>query len=165
MGETRRLGDIEVHSDLEHERREWIVQRIAWIIMALVLACAMAGLLGAGFLSKAQIGSDGLRIEYDRFARSQGPSELRIHCKPPAGETFRLMISRPFIDHIEVEAITPEPKEQTSTREQAEFVFNRGAESEQVVVFRFQPAKFGKISGQIALHGGPAIVLKQFFWP
>src|SRR3712207_4138009 len=59
MSETTRVGDLEVAEDLTFQRREWAAQRVGWVLLALVIAAALAGLLGRGPLSTTRRESDG----------------------------------------------------------------------------------------------------------
>ena len=51
MTDLVRVGDLQIHQDLCQERREWKIQRVGWLLMALMLVAALAGLLGPGPLS------------------------------------------------------------------------------------------------------------------
>lgn len=53
--------DLELTEDFTFEQREWKVQRIAWLIMALLVLLGLLGLFGAGPMSSRNlISSDGL---------------------------------------------------------------------------------------------------------
>ena len=73
MAEPTCVGNLDVHQDLPHERLEWTFEPIGWVVIALVLLAALAGLLGRGPLSRATVGHDGaaLRVEYNCLARYQ----------------------------------------------------------------------------------------------
>jgi hypothetical protein len=62
---------MEVNADIEFQRRVWRVQRIGWLIIAAVIVAALLGVFGGGPLSRAAVQGDGLRLEYERFARLQ----------------------------------------------------------------------------------------------
>ena len=59
MAEESHSGDLELDQDLIFERRTWTVERVAWVIMALVGLAALAGLLGPGPLSETTSGEQG----------------------------------------------------------------------------------------------------------
>lgn len=79
---VKRIGDLDIAQDLEHQRREWVIERIGWAIMALILLAALAGLLGSGPLSNARIDHPGshLSAEYNRFERYQSPTKRTASC-------------------------------------------------------------------------------------
>ena len=63
------------------QRREWIAERIGWVLMAVVLFAASLGWLGPGlFSSRVVRSSDGLmEVEYDAIERYDAPCKLTIH--------------------------------------------------------------------------------------
>jgi hypothetical protein len=46
--EVQRHGDLEIQEDLPFQRREWLVERVAWGVMALLIVAALLGLFGTG---------------------------------------------------------------------------------------------------------------------
>ena len=71
----RRVGDLEVSQDLDHEKKFWLVQRIGWALLFLLWLAGVAGLFGSGPLSGSTASAPDLRLEYDRFVRG-APAEL-----------------------------------------------------------------------------------------
>lgn len=41
MPNLKRVGDLEINQDLDYQQRAWVIQRIAWVVIALV---TLAGL-------------------------------------------------------------------------------------------------------------------------
>src|SRR3954451_15271805 len=82
----RRVGDLEVNQYDDTHGRAWDLQRPAWGVMAAIVASALLGLFGDGPLSSVTVGEpDGpLRLEYDRFGRSQSETLLRVRLAPGA---------------------------------------------------------------------------------
>ena len=77
----RRGSGLEIDVDLEQESREWIVQRIAWLVLTALLAAVALGLFGRGGpLSTSQVRSaDGAtQVDYQRFIRNHSADTLRI---------------------------------------------------------------------------------------
>ena len=52
-----------------------------------------------------------LRVDYERFTRSEAPQTLTVHLEPAAtgAAEVRLWIDRRYLDDAKVEAITPPP--------------------------------------------------------
>jgi hypothetical protein len=67
----QRHGDLEIPEDLPFQRREWVAERVAWAVMALLIAGALLGFFGTGPLSRTTAGDEAgpLWLEYERFAR------------------------------------------------------------------------------------------------
>ena len=97
--------DLELVQDLALEEREWTIQRIGWLLMALVVVSALLGLFGAGPLSSRVIASrDGrFKLEYDRFERYQSPSRLLVQLRANGQAKARIWLSRNFIESVKVE--------------------------------------------------------------
>jgi hypothetical protein len=45
----KRIGDVEINQDLDFQRRCWTVQRIGWIVMAVLVLSALLGVFGAEY--------------------------------------------------------------------------------------------------------------------
>jgi hypothetical protein len=167
MGKLRAFGDLQIQYDPAHERKEWFAQRVAWTLMALIVAAALAGLLGPGPLSNARAGNKGskLSVECSRFARYQGPETLRIFCQPESGQEFRVSLDRSYVERIQIHGISPEPKETIARSEQYIYVFAREQEGEQLVLFDLHPNAFGRTETRIMLDNIESVTLTQFYWP
>ena len=168
MGEGKHAGELELKSDLAHERREWRVQRVGWLLLALFCGCALAGLLGPGPLSKQHTGKVGseLYLEYDRYIRKQSPYGLKVFSRPDATrDQFTITLDRAFIENVEVKGIQPEPTDTTAAANEYQFHFKRSGEGEQLVVFHFEPDSFGRIETSVKLDDKASHKIKQFVWP
>lgn len=135
--------------------------------MLVLAAAALAGLLGPGPLSDAHAGAVGspLRVEYERFVRSQAPGELRIYCRPEGNDRFQLSFDRAFIQHTEIKEITPEPLETSAHGKKYLYTFRRTDGEEQLVTFRIEGSQFGKMKTEVQLGDGAKVELRQFYWP
>src|SRR5262249_33260243 len=74
-----------IQEDMEFQRRSWLVQRTSWIIMALVLVAALAGLFFHGPLSHttARNADGSVAVEYERFAHKTTVTHFIIRISPP----------------------------------------------------------------------------------
>jgi hypothetical protein len=170
MPDPDRVGDLEIHQDLPHERLEWRIERIGWVAMALVLLAALGGLLGPGPLSSATAGDTGspLRVEYNRFARSQAPAILRVHLGPGAAHDgkARLWLSREYVENIELHHIDPEPESVEAAHDRLIYTFNLPDPSRPTAVtFHLEANAFGRMPVSVGLDSGPQLHLRQFVYP
>ena len=154
---------------MRHHRAAWRVERVGWVVMALVLAAALLGLFGDGPLSRAQAGSARtLSAEYDRLVRSSAPTQLRLLVHPSVatqGEV-RLRIDRTLLEHMELDSILPEPARQVAGPHHAEFVFpiEPGNAPAQIDI-RYRPATFGRQRGTVSIAGAHALRIDQYAYP
>ena len=130
MGEVGRAGDLDITQDLDFQRRQWMIQRVGWVTMGLVMIAGLIGLMGTGPLSKTSTGDpdDGLQINFQRFDRRHAPSEMRIDIAGDAiyeGEA-QVWIDRRFLDRIELEQVIPEPEDVRSEPNREIYVFRAG---------------------------------------
>jgi hypothetical protein len=159
--------ELEIDEDIALERKNWILQRIAWVLMALLVLAALLGFTGDGGLtgiSKRTAGSkaDGLEIDYERFLRYKAPTELLVTFYAAAGPSrHELHFSKGFYEKIQVEQVIPEPLE-VYTHEQG--ITYRFSDNVSSVTFYLKPKRIGSITHTVSA-GGPGISFSQFVYP
>jgi hypothetical protein len=153
---------LEIDNDFEFQQREWNAQRIGWGIMGAVVLAAMLGAFGRGPLSNTSVERDGLRLEYERFARAQNPTSLRFYFA--AGEPARLVIGRKYLDAVRIEDITPPPESVAVDGDWLiySFLARRGTAA---ATFHLKPQRFGALSGEARLPQREPISFGQFIYP
>lgn len=164
----QRVGDLEIAQDLRFQRRDWIAQRVGWVVMALILLAALAGLIGRGGpLARTQARSPdgGLRVEYDRFAHYEAPTRLRLSVAGAAarGEQVRLWIERAYLTRARVQQVMPEPDAVRLAGDRVIYLFDAGAGGD--VSFELRPNSFGVLAGRAGLEGGGEVAFRQFVYP
>jgi hypothetical protein len=161
---------LEIDQDLAFQHRSWIVQRIGWSVLALMLVAALLGLFGSGPLGRATAGSEGssLWIEYERFWRQEKPMTLGIHFAPEAvrdGEV-RVWLSRAYLEANAVEQVTPPPDRVETGDDRHTYIFTVGTlEQPSAVRFRLSPDTFGVIDGEAGLDNAPELRFAQLVFP
>jgi len=161
---------IQIPQDMRFQQREWLVQRIAWIVMALIILAALGGLFGYGPASWASdVDSTGkLRIEYERFGRVDAAVELKVWVDPSlfSDDRVEVWIDRGFIDAQQIDSITPEPSRAEPGAERCVFSFPapRGGDRA-YIVFHLAPQISGRYSGRLGTPGGPDLPIAQFVYP
>ena len=167
---SRKAGGLEIGEDLEFERRSWVVQRVGWALMAVVILAALGGVFGAGPLSSTRAASSSglVWIEYERFGRFKSPYTLRVHFDPQAiGKgSIRFWIDRAYLDEMRPERILPEPHkvEIAAQRLLYEFPAAAGA-GPGVITFELKPNTFGRIEGRLGLDGGDELRFGHLVYP
>lgn len=170
MAKPSRVGDMEVNQDISHERLEWKIERVGWLVMAALLLAALVGLLGPGPLSSAVAGvkNSALWVEYNRFERYQAPTILLVHLGPQTTRdgTVRLWLRREYVENIELQHIDPEPESVEVTPDRFIYTFKVSALDRSTAVrYHFEPEKFWRMAVSMGLESGPRLEFTQFYYP
>lgn len=164
-----RQDGLQIQSDERHQRHEWCLEVTGWVAIALVLAAALAGLTGAGPLSRTGVEEDGARLEYNRFVRRQAPERLVVLLAPgmAAGGQARVWFDRSFIEDVEVQQVLPDPLVVEAEGDRYVWVFAvpKGAGEPLQVTFRYQPDFIGRRVARLGVDGGPRLAVWQFALP
>jgi hypothetical protein len=164
-----RIGDLEINQDLNVQRRMWKIQRIGWAAMALIVVLGMAGLFGHGPASRASAGDrqGPLWIEYERFGRHQGSSELRLHVHAAdTSQPISIWIGPDYAGHVDIHQIIPSPVR--STLVDQGFAFEIAASDQHkpgVITLLLQFRDIGWVVGEIRSPGADPVPIRQFIYP
>jgi hypothetical protein len=154
---------LEIDQDLEFHHRLWIVQRVGWVIVGLLLIAALAGVFGSGPVSSSSVGNSAVRLEYQRFGRLQQPTTIRFHFSSEAGDVAKLFFNRKYLESFVIEHITPPPDEVEPASQWLIYSFKRREPTS--VTFHLRPDEFGLFSGEARLAEGEPISFRQFIYP
>jgi hypothetical protein len=168
-----RAGDLEIDQDLTFQRRAWMVQRVGWVVMALLIAAALAGVLGSGPLSRQTARAPGaLEVEYQRFGRYQDAETLTVRLEPAvtAVPLVRLSVNREFLDHSAIERVVPAPERVEAAERRVVYSFRVAGPGQPFpVTFNARPQRIGPVAVTLrveseAAHGREAR-FRQFAYP
>lgn len=156
----------EFRAEQTFHEREWLVQRIAWALLAVFVVAGMAGLFGGGPLSKRTLRADAGTLEIERFARRSATEEwtIRPAAAPDPNAPFTLRISSSFLERYEITSIVPEPESTTLSGREVSFVFDASA-PDGAIVFHVEPGHLGPSEGSFALGGAAPVRVRQFVYP
>ena len=161
---------IQVDEDMVWQRRTWVVQRLGWCAMGVLVLTALTGVFGYGSLSWQQASDPAglVRVEYERFQRQGSEFSLRVDIATQATteDAVPLRVSGTFLDAVEVKGIVPEPREARSHGGDVEYIFPM-AQSGQPATIRFalKLRKVGCHSAEIGLGGREPARFTQFVYP
>ena len=165
----RMARDLEVEQDLVFQRREWLVQRVAWAVLALLLLLGFGGAFGDGPLARRTLRSPDGRLvaTVARFERHRSPSAVVLRVRPEQGEgTVAVWMSREFAEHQHFETIHPEPESVTVGQDRMVYEFNVGGADDVVeIAFDSLPEGIGGKRVRLGLVDGPTLAFGQFVFP
>jgi hypothetical protein len=165
-----RTKDLELDAGDGLPRAAWRFQRAAWVVLAVLLAAATAGLFGSGPLSDATVGgpADGLALEYERFGRAGSPSVLRLRLFPGSARDGRAVVEwdRGYIEGLEIERITPPPESVEAGPRHLTYVFRARTDGgETSVTFFVKPRGAGLSDGSVGPAGREPLRFRQCVYP
>lgn len=167
MGDS---SEVDIRDDVAFQRREWRVERAAWVLAALLLALALAGLFGGGPLSWAGAGSpDGVvHVAYERFVRGHSPTTLEVRVAPQAVREgrIRLGVSQEFLETVTVESVTPQPSRVVGGTGTLVYEFDTDrAEEPLAVAFDLRAERTWLHRARIGVEGSEPVRFWQFVYP
>jgi hypothetical protein len=168
MAKPRRkpqTGSLELSEDCAFQQANWRAERIAWVVMAAIIATAMLGLFSVGPLSNGRATDPGnsIQVEYSRFMRLSAAQTFRIHLAAPS-DGFALEFDRAFTEMLKLERVTPEPvRALAGERLRLEFASSSGQPA--VVIVHAEPIRFGPAMFRVSLGAAAPAELPVFIHP
>lgn len=164
MAESKGVADIE-HSAFQS--RELAVQRVAWLLLGLLLVVTFLGVLGNGPLSGTtkHAADDSLTIEYDRFIRHLGMTRAEFDFGQAAVSdgTVTLLIDRELADGWNVQNVTPQPSTESSSKDWLIYEFDVLGQDPPHVTIEYRGDGFGLRSGEVRA-GDSAVPVSLWQW-
>lgn len=151
-------------SDHRFHRNEWRIQRIGWVLVALFLALAIAGLFGGGPLSRAHADSSAGRLDYERFARFGLSTDLVVTPAGSANGVTRVEISGDYLQAFRVEHVTPEPAAVRIVGPNIIYEFASTTPGASIS-FHLTPERLWRRSATVIIDGGAPLRISQLTYP
>ena len=155
---------------LRHQRSEWVIERVGWCAMGLIVVAAMAGLLGPGPLTSwTKSNPNGaLTVDYYGIERYESPACLKIRLDPRqtgAGDV-KLAMSRDFADEVTPETIMPRPQSVEVVRNNIVYTFKLSdLGTEGLITYRFKYDDYGIFRYELTLNDQEPLQLRQYVLP
>ncbi|CAM3008143.1 hypothetical protein SAXI111661_13580 [Saccharomonospora xinjiangensis] len=157
--------------DPSFQRREWLLNRVGWALMALVVLAGLAGVWGGGGLgSQAQAASaDGrMRVDYERFVRNLGETTVQIRFAPGSARDgmIRLSVSQEYLSQNEVMATTPDPDTIVADNGSLVYTFPVRGDSPLTVTFDLRPTSgMGMLDATVGGASVGPVRFRQVVYP
>ena len=135
-------------------------QRLAWGVLALLVAAAAAGFFGNGPWNHASLARDGLQVDYEPVVRVRAASDVRLGIGAASPEGVRLVLG---FDgrRLRIDDVFPEPVRQRLTADGAELEFETRGPSPGRVALRILPLQPGRYELTVAVDGKPPLRIRQ----
>jgi hypothetical protein len=157
-----KYGDLEIEEDMSFQKRTWIVERLGWALMALLVLASVLGLIGTGPLSNTRKGDPArLQIEFERFTHANTPTRLRVRLAVDG--PFFLQLPVQYLRKTEVSEVLPEPETVAAQGELVTYSFaaERGSAE---VIFDLKIRQWGSRKGFVQSAQG-RVDFTQYVYP
>ena len=152
---------LQIDESLALHRTGWIVQRIGWVMILLVMIAGLLGLFGEGFLSKTHPVSGEIKATYERFFRFE--SEMKIRVESSGGHIGNISFPQSYLKNFKIVRFVPEPHNNTTLP--GEVVYHFLPAQNQLVTIYLTPTNHGNISGIMKVNGTNIFSLHHFIYP
>jgi hypothetical protein len=149
------------------QRRSWRIQRIAWLVMALLLLVALGGGLGQGPLSRASArSSDGrFEVSYHRVWRVNSPQTLDLRLDAGESGSPSLLLDAGFLARTTLERVTPLPERASLGAAGHRLFFSSTDSGPALIRLELTPRGMGRLRAELSAGNGPPLTLTFIVLP
>jgi hypothetical protein len=155
-----------LNEPLPFQRREWLVQRIGWVLMALVIVAGALGLFGDGPLAQRKAANSALQIEYDSLLHRNAQTTWVLTVRaPPREGRYRLALDASWARQFRIDDIEPRPQSTAPDGGRWIYEFRSQEGRATPILFHVEPRSIGRFEGSVQLEGAPPLAVTQFVYP
>ncbi|HYO81659.1 MAG TPA: hypothetical protein VES20_09675 [Bryobacteraceae bacterium] len=156
-------------SNTEFERKWHRFEMVVWVLLTLVLGCAVAGLLGGGPVARTTVLSgDGLlTVSFDRVIRTHSNYEVEVICERPStgrGEV-RLALGGALLKETPFQTTMPSPAAVQAGNKWTKLTFRTEANEPARITIVQRGQSPGAATWTVALEGGSSVTATQIVLP
>ncbi|MCC7364820.1 MAG: hypothetical protein IT303_10650 [Dehalococcoidia bacterium] len=157
--------DLEIDEEMGFQRVGWRLERVGWVVFALIIVAALAGLCGPGPLSSSTTREGSVEVQYDRLLRLEAQVTLAVTGVPEGGE-LHVTLSSAYLEDVRIEEVIPEPASVETAADHVVYTFAAAADAEELrAVFVAKPERIGRLRGEAGVEGGPSVSFTQYVFP
>ena len=149
-------------------RVENAARQYGFVLLILVLLAGFCGLFSKGMFSDThRVSTDGsLRVDYERFGRSQSDMDLKLSMTVPEGDSYTVTFGGQFMDAFEINALYPQPWKFSSRNGAMTLEFHdRPQGGTQTLWLSLQPRSAGKVSSTLLVNDQSPVAITQYIYP
>lgn len=162
-------SSIEIEEDMGFQRRSWIVERVCWILMAVVVVAAVLGLFAEGPLSWTTVGDSRSHIvvEYGRIQRQSAPTTIRVLVAADAikPDGITIEVDEAFTNALQITTIRPQPVQSMAVANGMRFRFEADARAATALYLYVRPEEVGSSRLRLGLADEAPVELPMFTYP
>lgn len=166
MADSAPSDGLHLDSDLELQERVWRMERVGWVVTAVLLGAAMLGAFGGtGLLSHGHQADGDFSVEFPRLARHSTETSFSFVLRP-TGPEAELWIDNSFFRHVALERIVPEPEVMVRDTERTYFRFPAIAPHAPFPIdVTVMATGYGPLVFDTGSKSGPAMRVSLFVFP
>ena len=157
-----------IREEIRFQEISWIVERVAWVVLALVPLAALTGIFAHGIVSDkiARAPNSSLSVEYERYQRRSVQARFVFRIPAAQSEEIRLRLSHSFQRNYEIQSLQPAPLRSRASPEQLElFLHPPEAGGELVIVIWSIPRTIGAVDLQAQTDSSGPVQFPVFIHP
>ncbi len=159
---SREPRGLEIDENPNFVRKEWRFQRVGVAALFLFVAAALLGFTGKGGpMSRGEAGDPGgsVRVEYERFVRRGGASQMKVHVRAAPGDV-RFWVGAPYFERVRIESVAPTP-ERVSVETGRHVYLIRAGSRDVTVTLEVDHTSLGRLEAEVGLVDGPSVRFSQ----
>ena len=167
LGETVSPRNLHDELDPRFHKRQQVVQRALWVVMAAIIGAALLGYLGTSPLSTDVVKVDEAGAHYElerpRFTRYELAErmQLRVDAPQAQGEELKVSFSRDFVENNAITSVTPDSDGGGGGPDGATYAFQVDDWSQPLVLsFAYEPRKSFRSPGEMTVQAGESAPVK-----
>ncbi len=148
-----RKDGLQLDERRDFQRKFWTLERMAWLVFAVLVASALAGLCGgSGYFSRQSLAAGGALVDLPRISRWQGNEYIALQL--PGGEgPHTIVLGGEFGEYFLIERTQPAPARSRATSSGLEMEFAGSGEGPSRVMIEVGPSRPGFASVVVAVAG------------
>jgi hypothetical protein len=159
------VPELELEKDVDFQQKQWVFQRVAWLLMLAIVVLGLLGLFGSGPLSAATLETNEVKLEYERFARANDPTQLRFELQNIAPGKVLVRLDRDLLEHISIETVQPEPAAVQLEADWVAYAFDVTEPTSSAIRFIVTRDSAGVLATRVKVNSGATLELWQFAFP
>lgn len=138
------------------------MERVGWVMLALVLFGSLAGAGGAGVVSWSQVqGPRGLlTLEYERIEHREADATITARLRVAESGQVSLRVGGGWFDAVDLRGVVPEPEQQIATADGVVLVVRVEGPADVAVDISFRAIQAGLLTGEIGF-GDETVTFQQ----
>ncbi len=156
-----------IQEDMTFQRRSWVVERVSWVLLGVLVCLALPGIFSHGPLSERRIATpdNSLTVEYERFQRITRLARFTM-ILPATGETpSRLRLSPSFQDTYEITSLQPAPQSSSAGPDGLELAFAAPRAGDLTVAIWAHPHRAGSLAMSVQAGDKAPAEFSIFIYP